>query len=120
MAPVQSMLTIKMTKKELAKKHFILNPLQSTKDKEKYVCNLCHPDWTASQANSETIKTISKGIGYQWAFQHLEQKHAGQYESEASTTQTLIYSKEAETTFEWIQWVTSENQELDFVEKPLV
>ena len=32
----------------------------------------------------------------------------------------MLISSNAKNTFEWIQWVVSENQELAFVEKPLV
>ena len=112
MAPCHSKLgkTItKMTSKQLMEKYFMLNEQQSTSTKQKFVCKLCHPEWSeAESVDAATIKTVSKGSGYQWALQHLQCKHEGQFESETASSQTMLISSNAKNTFEWIQWVVSE------------
>lgn len=120
MAPVCSRANVELTNKQLTAKYFILNESQSGGKIQKYVCKLCYPEWTEAREDSSTIKTISKGVGFQWAVQHLRGKHDGQYETTTLSKQTTLISKDAQSTFDWIQWITSENRELDFVEKKLV
>jgi hypothetical protein len=52
-----------------------------------------------------------------WVTQNLELKHVGQYDKILLTSQTLLASKEAENTYEWIDWIITENRALHFCEK---
>jgi hypothetical protein len=66
-----------------------------------------------------TVVTIKKAKqkSYTWAVQHLTGRHPGQFEIFVGTNQTTFVSEDAASTYAWIDWITSENQELTFVQK---
>ena len=112
------MATVKkvFTSKELSEKYF-RKKVDDDAESREHVCMLCYPDWTVeSNMPTQCIKKAKKK-SYTWATQHLELKHHGQYETQDKTGQTLFVSEDASSTYDWIHWITTENQELSFVEK---
>jgi hypothetical protein len=96
--------------KTLAFKYFEL------KEGLKHVCKLCNPEWTPDSTTN--VKTYTKTKGYSWAIQHLK-KHDG-YETHVPSSQTLLISSNADNTYKWIEWIVTENRDLDFLEKKFV
>jgi hypothetical protein len=106
---------VKMTPGQLVERYFV-SYLED--DDQKQVCKLCYPDWEAG--SDIRVKTLTKGAkGNTWAVQHLNGKHAG-YNNQTLSRQTLLVSRKASDTCDWIDWIVSENREIDFCEKPRV
>ena len=116
MPAIHSKLSVKLTGKDLMEKYFIKKG-----DTNQYVCKLCNPEFNPETTDNH-VKTIAKGKkGFTWVTQHLEGKlHKGAYETHSVSSQTVLVSDEATSTFDWIDWIVAENRELDFCEKARV
>jgi hypothetical protein len=104
--------------------------------RNRFVCLLCYPDWNAdSPADEEEqeegededadVKTYTKTrSGYTWGLQHLNGKHREEIEAaeceEYAGGLTSILSRKAIDTYDWIDWIVSDNHELSFCEKARV
>ena len=92
-----------------------------------YVCILCNPEWEADSGDEVKTYNATKS-GYTWGTQHLAGKHRNEIaEAEAEDggsalmlQQNKILSQKAIDTYEWIDWIVSDNHELTFCEKPRV
>ena len=108
----------KLKPKELVDKYFV------NTGSHHYVCTLCYPDW--SMESSIVVKTYNAAAangtlntGNTCATQHLKAKHPDAF-TEFPTTQSLLISPTAHHTYCWIDWIVSENRELDFCDKERV
>ena len=107
---------------ELASENFIDNP----SDSKTAFCLHCYPqladpdlDWNL--VDMTNLKSLKKSkSGYTWATQHLNLKHPGASSFNKTTSQQLLVSTDAMTTFHWLEWITQDNLPLSCVTKPLV
>jgi hypothetical protein len=98
--------------KELAAKYFIDHPT----DERFAACAICQPDWTP-EVPELVYKALTKSkSGYGYATQHMQHRHKSLYCQEIGTLQTTLISKEAISTFEWIEWMTKLNLAFSFVD----
>jgi hypothetical protein len=104
---------VKMTPSELVDKYFVPH---CSDDDRLQVCTLCYPDW---ETDSEVrVKPLKRGAkGHTWATQHLKGKHPN-HNDQTVSKQTLLVSRKACDTHDWIDWIVVENREIHFCEKP--
>ena len=88
------------------------------KGRDEYVCLLCNPEY--DEASDVDVKTLLEGAsGYTWVMQHFK-AHPQALDEGVVDDQQLLLSSNAINTFEWLDWIVTENRELDFVNKQLV
>jgi hypothetical protein len=98
--------------KALAAKYFIDHPT----DDRLAACTICHPDWNAAVPDSVYKPLTKSKSGYGFVTQHMQRRHKALYCQEIGTLQTTLISKEALSTFEWIEWMTKLNLPFSFVD----
>jgi hypothetical protein len=86
-------------------------------DAHQYVCVLCNPEWEADSTEEVKTYTPTKS-GYAWGTQHLAAKHRREIEeAKGELVLSTILSQKAINTYDWIDWIVSDNHALSFCEK---
>ena len=111
-----TMLSVKANPVDLFLKYFAQ---ANTSDDSKFVCLVCYPDYSSS--STEAVKVYTKPrYGYTFVTQHFQLKHNELLTQETETNQSLLFTKDASDTYDWISWIVHENQPLSFCESDYV